>query len=280
MYNNRGFTHRINDSANDIFFWILSCVSAGFFIALIFSVWLHSYILDFKDILFNAFSKLDGINLTKNKLFLPAYITIFLICIFLIELIFFNSIYWGVIGATILFGFVFYLLSHEFVLKVIGEYQRKRSRKIYFYYIASIIILFIPFSIYLVSQIGQKDFQLSKFLVFAIVPIIFTIINQLSSRIKNDPSTNTLLLNILKKLAISTILFFFFIPLIFMVDQLGGIDPSLQLAITNPFKNSIPWFVGLYFWSATFFFYSGLILFMLSISDIFILLGNIKDSSE
>lgn len=169
---------------------------------------------------------------------------------------------------------VLILLSNKSIKKMLGEFERPKRTKLNLLLTWLIFLfLFAPLAVIalinlnsILTNLNISSFKWESLLVLTPGPALLTLVRSLI--LKKDSETNKKLLNsITKKIVLSSLCLILFFPLIFVVNNLG-IDPALKPDFTGLINVGI----GLYFWLAVLFFFSGIILILISIGDLFDLL--------
>jgi len=156
-------------------------------------------------------------------------------------------------------------------MKIIGEYPHPKRSK-YMIGITWLLVAFLlfPFTFFLLEQLAKTELDIKGFAIFIIVPVLFGYAVGISRIPDITQKTQAGIVCLIKKLAMSTVLFIIFLPLLNLVNKLGiDITSAPDFHLTSIGN-------GIYVWSMIFCFYVGLILFIFSIVDFVVV---IKDLS-
>ncbi|MBA7605768.1 hypothetical protein ES703_12903 [subsurface metagenome] len=199
-------------------------------------------------------------------------ILLFLVAIFIYQWFMTRQFHWSIIGVAVLSALIVYLTSKRDILKLIGEYPHpKRTKRIYGLTWGLAIVLSVPFVFYLLDQFIKQEPDFKDFAIFIIIPILFGLAIEMTKIPNITNKTQSGLICVIKKLALSTVLFIIFIPFFILTNKL-----HIDINSTPDFIRIESLFRGFVVWSMVFCFYAGLFLFNFSIVDLIIV---IKDLS-
>lgn len=172
---------------------------------------------------------------------------------------------------------IIFAFSKDSIKKIVGEYKHsKRSRLRWSISWYLLLFLLAPFSIYLVHELSQQNVPAAQLSILAIAPTLGGLVLAAASNTRITNKTHSELIHVARKLISATLLFVFFVPFIFIVDQLGGIDIN---AVPN-FSDLQAWLRWLYFWLAAPCFYVGVFLFILGLIDLVFALRDFSTSKS
>lgn len=172
---------------------------------------------------------------------------------------------------------IFLWFRYPLLRKLIGEdnsTNRSHSRLILNFCL--VVLLLVPFSIYLLTgELNKPVPPMAQFSIIAIAPILGGLVLTAASNFKSTPEKHSELICIAQKFISATVLFILFVPFIYMVNLLHGID-------VNSFQwhDPIAWYRGIYFWLAVPCFYIGIVLFLFGIMDLLFVLVDLGTSSD
>ncbi|MFA4826629.1 MAG: hypothetical protein WC593_15885 [Methanoregula sp.] len=172
---------------------------------------------------------------------------------------------WALVGVILLVGLVaFSWTKWARLRRLIGEdtsTQRTRVQSLVYCYTWPIV--FVPLSIYLLTnESNQSVSPVVKFSLIAVAPTLGGLVLSAASNIKGNPKKRSELIRVAQKLISATILLILFVPFLYMVDLLKGIDVN-----SIDIYDVEAWFRGIYFWLGALCFFGGMLLFLWGVTD-------------
>jgi len=210
------------------------------------------------------------------KIKLKWYIYYFWIKVVLLFIVVFGIVYtiavqrWSGFMTIVLVGIV---LALYYRVKLFRELIGEDSPHQYgLFRICSVNLFILIFVIYFVFSQELNPFLLltelkyvplvGQFGIISASPTLGGLVITLAGTSKIENNKRKELLQVAQKFFSAGVLLIAFIPFIFLVDKIGGIDPnSLDLC------NRLSWSRGVCFWFSALFFYGGAYLFSLGIVD-------------
>jgi len=184
---------------------------------------------------------------------------------------------WSYLAIMIEIGLIIFLwCKYPLLKKLVGETgltKRPRWRLVLNWCL--VILLFIPFSLYLLTgELNQQIPLLAQFSIIAVAPVLGGLVLAAASNLEKISEKRLSLMCVAQKFISATVLFIFFVPFIYTVNLLS-IDP-------NSFKwfDPVAWYRGIYFWLAVPCFYVGIVLFLFGIMDLVFVLVELDTKAD